>query len=101
MRRGPIVHVAQIVIIYHCGRKENRHQYHAPSQQSISVRAERIVTYTDVSARTKVSQLEDSCRNVRIRLGSNREFFKTYFIVSERAMRSLRITSPEIHICLP
>lgn len=98
-RRGPIV--AQIMILFHFDREQNRQHYHALSQQSTSTRDKRIVTCKNVSARTQASQNRDSCRDVRIRSGSNREIYldnlvRTYVIESERAMRSSQIASPEI-----
>lgn len=83
--------------IFHLDCEKNRYHYLAPSQQRSSVCNERIITYTNIYART---QIGDSCCYVRFRSRSHRKlyldnFIRTYFIVSKRAMGSRQTASPE------
>ena len=90
-RRGPIV--AQIVITLDPDRERHRDHNRIRSQQSASVRDDRIGTYPNVSARTRSSQIGDPDRDDRVRSGPNRGLNRdnpigTYLIVSERETRS-------------
>lgn len=90
-RRGPIV--AQIVITLDRDRERHRDHNRILSQQSASVRDERIGTYPNVSARTRSSQIGDPDRDDRVRSRANRGLDRdnpigTYVIVSERETRS-------------
>lgn len=67
--------VAKILIIFHLHCEMNRHPHHTSSQQSrrfvLNV-SQPIQTYMHG---TQASQIGDSCRDVRIRSRSNREFY--------------------------
>lgn len=77
--------------------EKNCHHYHMSSQLSKLVR---IATYTNVYTRNIVNpnQMATLCRDIRIRLRSNRKFHLenfiwTYFLVSYRTMISWQILS--------
>lgn len=77
--------------------EKNCHHYHMSSQLSKLVR---IATYTNVYTRNIVNpnQMATLCRDIRIRLRSNRKFHLenfiwTYLLVSYRTMISWQILS--------
>ncbi len=77
------------------GLDRERHRDHnrIRSQQSASVRDDRIGMYPNVSARTRSSKIGDPDRDDRVRSGPNRGLNRdnpigTYLLVSERETRS-------------
>lgn len=99
-------HIATERSISRCLSPPRLTHYHALSRHSTSVRDERIITYLNVSARTKASQIGDSCNDVWIRSRLNREIYLdnligTFVIESKRAMKSWQIVSPEICLSWP